>query len=68
MAWGIERRWGKDEEIEKRKKDRERKVVYQKYSSNSETREICFGIFVPNVVKSLTFGQLHFRKLRGNMK
>ena len=42
MAWGIKRRWGKDEEIEKRKKDRERKVVYQKNSSNSETREICF--------------------------
>ena len=47
MAWGIERRWEKDEEIERRKKDRERKVVYQNYSSNSETREICFGILSP---------------------
>ena len=47
MAWGIERGWEKDEEIERRKKDRERKVVYQNYSSNSETREICFGILSP---------------------
>lgn len=47
MAWGIGRRWEKDEEIERRKKDRERKVVYQKYSSNSETGEICIGISLP---------------------
>lgn len=47
MAWGIERRWEKDEAIERRKKDRERKVVYQKYNSNSETREFCYGIFPP---------------------
>lgn len=47
MSWGIGRRWGKDENIERRKKDKERKVVYQKDSSNSETGEICIGISLP---------------------